>query len=325
MSRSKSSTFQLLDYRPSVWDFGKDTVEGFSKSQKVTQPKYFYDERGSSLFEAICGLDEYYVPKKEISIMRDHIDEVCDSVGRGVSLIEYGCGNCAKTRILIDNLADLEAYVPIDISREQLRAVAQSMSVDHPGLEILPVCADYTSPVRLPVSRNGGGKVVVYFPGSSFGNFHPKEGSVFLKQAAQLCGRGGGLLIGLDLKKDPAILHRAYNDSRHVTADFNLNILTRINRELGGDFEPGQYRHYAFYNPKRGRIEMHMVSLGKQTVHLLDQDFDFVRGESIWTESSYKYDLDEFAKLAAACGFRVQNVWTDAQQWFSVQYLVAVQ
>jgi dimethylhistidine N-methyltransferase len=313
---------QLLDLKPGGASFRCDILDGLTRRQKITPCKYFYDKHGSDLFERICQLDEYYVPRTEISIMEKHIAEIAELLGPNVMLIEFGCGNCTKTEFLLKEMRELAAYVPVDISREQLQCVTQEMALNHRGLDILPVCGDYTGLLELPRPQRTSERSIVYFPGSSFGNFHLKEAQRFLNRVARICRPGGGLLIGLDLKKDPAVLHRAYNDADRVTADFNMNILERINRELGGDFNLRQFEHYAFYNPKKSRIEMHLVSLKDQDVHLDGATISFATGESIWTESSYKYNLDDFALLAAASGFKVEQVWTDARRWFSVQYLV---
>ena len=212
--------------------------------------------------------------------------------------------------------------MPIDISREQLLCVTQDIYSSYPALEVLPVCADYMSSFKLPEPQRRGERIVVYFPGSTISNFDPVPARYFLEHIAEVCGPGGALLIGVDLKKDPAVLHRAYNDSQGVTSAFNLNLLHRINRELGGDFQIDSFKHYAFYNPQEGRIEMHLLSLREQSIHLDKAPINFTKGESIWTESSYKFNLDEFEQIAAAAGFKVERVWTDEQQWFSVQYLV---
>jgi dimethylhistidine N-methyltransferase len=323
MARTTGTTIPLLDYKPGVGDFRREILNGLAKPQKTTPPKYFYDEKGSSLFEDICRLDEYYIPRKEVSIMENSMGEICNVIGPGAFLIEYGCGNCSKTRLLLDNLPDMAAYVPIDISKEQLLHVSRQVAADNHGLEVLPVCADYTSYFRLPVPTRVRSRKVVYFPGSSFGNFHPKEGKRFLDQVLQVCGPGGGLLIGLDLKKDPAVLHSAYNDGDRVTADFNLNILQRINRELNGDFKRENFEHYAFYNPRKGRVEMHLVSLADQTAYVDGVAVCLARGESIWTESSYKFTLSQVEALAGRSGFKLERYWTDFQQWFAVLYLVA--
>ena len=308
--------------KPGRERFLADVLAGLQKRQKELPCKYFYDEPGSRLYERICRLDEYYIPRTEASIMSAHIGEIAQLIGRRVRLIEYGCGNCEKVRFLLDHLDDLAAYVPIDISREQLRRVAEELSDSYPELEILSVCADYTSNFKLPTSSRESRRAVVYFPGSTISNFAPLSARQFLGQMAQVCGPGGGLLIGVDLKKDPAVLHRAYNDSDGITAAFNLNILERINRELDSDFDPEYFEHYAFYNHSKGRVEMHLISQKDQMVHLDDAAIDFAEGETIWTESSYKYRLDEFERMAAEAGWRVARVWTDDRQWFSVQYLV---
>lgn len=323
MARTTNAVIPVLDYKPGIGDFRREILNGLARPQKTTPPKYFYDEKGSSLFEDICELDEYYIPRKEVSIMENSMGEICGAIGPGAFLIEYGCGNCSKTRLLLDNLPDMVAYVPIDISRQQLLDVSRRVAADNPGLEILPVCADYSSYFKLPVPRRSHSRNVVYFPGSSFGNFHPNEGKRFLDQVRQVCGPGGGLLIGLDLKKDPAVLHAAYNDGNRVTADFNLNILDRINRELAGDFRRENFEHYAFYNPRKGRVEMHLVSLCDQTAHVDGIPVRFAGGESVWTESSYKFTLDQVEELAGRSGFKVERAWTDFQQWFAVLYLVA--
>ncbi|MFP3897941.1 MAG: L-histidine N(alpha)-methyltransferase [Dehalococcoidia bacterium] len=299
-----------------------DVLAGLQKRQKELPCKYLYDAQGSRLYERICQLSEYYLPAVEAAIMSSHIDEMARLIGQQVRLIEYGCGNCEKVRFLLDHLDGPVAYIPIDISRKQLRRVARELSDGYPELEILPVCADYTSRFDLPIARRQGRRAVAYFPGSTIGNFAPAAARQFLKSLAKVCGPGGGLLIGVDLEKDPAVLHRAYNDSQGVTAAFNLNLLERINRELGADFQTQQFEHYAFYNRPAGRVEMHLISRRDQTVRLDEATITFARGETVWTESSYKYSLEGFQELAAAAGWLVERVWTDDRQWCSVQYLV---
>ena len=322
MSFENAKQIRLHDFKPSPGHFRAEALSGLRKWQKELPCKYFYDERGSYLFECICNLDEYYIPRTETAIMKAYIEEIVEALGPNVLLIEYGSGNSAKTRILLDHLWELEAYVPIDISREQLLRAANELASAYPGLEVLPVCADYTSAFKPPDLKWPTRRKVVYFPGSTIGNFEPGPAKQFLECIAGVCGPGGGLLIGVDLKKDPTVLHRAYNDSQGVTAAFNLNLLERINRELGYDFQTDWFRHYAFYNPLEGRIEMHLISMKDQTVHLDNTAIRFAQGESIWTESSYKYNLEDFEQLAAAAGFRTECVWTDNQQWFSIHYLV---
>jgi dimethylhistidine N-methyltransferase len=302
--------------------FLAEVISGLRKPQKELPSKYFYDERGSALFERICTLGEYYIPGTEASIMEANIEEMVELIGPRVQLIEYGSGDCTKVRLLLDHLRDVVAYLPIDISQEQLVRESEDLASQYPDLEILPVCADYTSDFRLPEPKRWSERTVVYFPGSTIGNFDPIPAKKFLEHIAGVCEVGGGLLIGVDLKKDPVILHRAYNDSKGVTAAFNLNLLRRINNELDADFETDAFEHSAFYNPKEGRVEMHLISLKEQVVHIADHSIYFAPGESIWTESSYKFSPDEFEQLAATAGFRVKQVWTDKRQMFSVQYLV---
>ena len=322
MNFKEDKQIRLHDFKPGQDRFRAEVLSGLQKSQKELPSKYFYDEHGSSLFERICTLDEYYITRVEGAIMDTRIDEMVNLLGPGVLLIEYGIGSGDKTRILLDRLQKLSAYVPIDICGEQLLRVTRELSSAYSGLEVLPVCADYTSSFELPIPKQPSERQVVYFPGSTIGNFDPIPAKNFLEHIATVCGHGGGLLIGVDLKKDPAVLHRAYNDSQGVTAAFNLNLLERINRELEADFQTEWFEHYAFYNPQEGRVEMHLVSTIAQTVHLDNMAIPFARGESIWTESSYKYNLEEFEQMAATAGLKVECIWTDEQHWFSVQYLV---
>jgi dimethylhistidine N-methyltransferase len=309
------------DFKPGLESFLAEVLIGLRKPQKELPSKYFYDQRGSQLFERICGLKEYYITRTEASIMQAHIEEMVELVGPRVLVIEHGCGNCEKVRFLMDHLHDPVAFIPIDISQEQLLQVAKELDSVYPQLQVLPVCADYTSSFELPVPKQESKRTVVYFPGSTISNFDPIPAKHFLEHIAGLCGSGGALLIGVDLKKDPAVLHNAYNDREGLTAAFNLNLLARINRELGCDFQLDGFEHYAFYNPRESRVEMHLVSKKGQVVHIEGKTISFAKGESIWTENSYKYNLDEFEQMAAAAGFRVERVWVDEQQWFSVQYL----
>ncbi len=311
------------DFKPGRERFLAEVLIGLRKPQKELPSKYFYDERGSQLFERICELKEYYITRTEASIMQTHIKEIAELIGPQVLVIEHGCGNCEKVRFLMDHLHDPVAFIPIDISKEQLVQVAKELDSIYPQLQVLPVCADYTSSFELPIPKRENKRTVVYFPGSTISNFDPIPGKHFLEHVVNLCGSNGALLIGVDLKKDPAVLHNAYNDSKGLTAAFNLNLLQRINRELGCDFQPDTFEHYAFYNARESRVELHLISQKNQAVHIGGETISFIRGESIWTESSYKYNLDEFERLAAVAGFRVEHVWVDERQWFSVQYLAA--
>lgn len=321
MQQDLAPHVRLLDCAPERDTFREEVSHGLQQPIKELPAKFLYDERGSRLFEQIAELDEYYLTRTEIAILAVHAREMTALIGPQCLLIEYGSGSSTKTIVLLDTLQEPAGYVPIDISKEQLLLSTRKLAAAYPNLEVFPVYADYTSDFELPVPPQPVSRRVVYYPGSTIGNFDPEAAQCFLTHIAEVCGQGGGLLIGVDLKKDPELLHRAYNDRKGITAAFNLNLLVRINRELGADFQPDQFRHYAFYNPQLSRIEMHLVSLTNQTVHLDNQKVRFKVGESIWTESSYKYTPDEFEHLAAAAGFAVEQVWTDRQQLFSVQYL----
>jgi len=310
---------KIGDSSPKQSSFYKDVIKGLGKPQKELPAKYFYDESGSRLFERICCLDEYYIPRTERAIMEANIVEITALLGRGIVLIDYGCGDGKKARFLLEHLKEPEAYMPVDICREQLDGITEGITSDCPNLKVIPVCADYSECFELPLEKTDGRRIV-YFPGSSIGNFNPSSAVGFLERTACIYG-SGGLLIGVDLKKDESILNKAYNDSRGITAQFNLNILKRINRELGTDFNLNGFGHNAFYNKKAGRIEMHLISLKEQSAGIGGTAISFARGESIWTESSYKYSLDEFEKIANAAGLIVKKTWTDDNNWFSVQYL----
>jgi dimethylhistidine N-methyltransferase len=311
----------LHDLAPAQAASVEEVLRGLRSPQKELPCKLFYDDLGSQLFEQITELDEYYPTRAELRIMRAAGAEIAARLGPDCLLIEYGSGSSTKTRVLLDHLERPAAYAPIDIAREQLQHSIEALARAYPRLKVLPVCADYTGTVELPRPLPKHSRRVAYYPGSTIGNFVPEDARRFLARIAEICASGGGLLIGVDLKKDPLMLHRAYNDALGVTAAFNLNILARLNRELGADFEIDQFRHYAFYNPVFDRVEMHLVSLKEQSVHVANVRIGFRRGESIWTEGSYKYNLDEFGELAAAAGWRVEQVWTDDRRLFSVQYL----
>ncbi|MDT8319954.1 MAG: L-histidine N(alpha)-methyltransferase [Xanthomonadales bacterium] len=297
-----------------------EILRGLSMVQKSLSPKFFYDERGSALFDAICELPEYYPTRTELQIMRSRIGEIAARVGPRASVIEFGSGSSRKTRILLEHLDDLAAYVPVDISRDHLLAAAQSIAADFPAIEILPVAADFTRPFPLPNPRIEPQRNLVYFPGSTIGNFSLQAAHELLRVMHQEAGENGALLIGVDLKKDPRILERAYNDGAGVTADFNLNLLSRLNREFGADFDLDRFRHRAIWNAAAGRIEMHLVSLCEQRVHVGGRAFEFAADEFIVTEYSHKYTLEQFNVMATGAGFRVIDAWTDPRKWFSVQF-----
>jgi dimethylhistidine N-methyltransferase len=321
LSKLRHRRLRLYDFAPKLGNFRGEVVEGLRKPQKELPSKFFYDAIGSRLFDQITELEEYYPTRTELGIMREHAGEMAALLGPECLLIEYGSGSSTKTPLLLNELRNPAGYVPIDISKEHLLRSATALAAAYPDLEVLPVCADYTAHFELPMPARPVARRVVYYPGSTIGNFDREPARQFLRHIAEVCGPGGGLLIGVDLRKDPVTLHYAYNDYRGITAAFNLNLLTRINRELGADFRLDQFRHYAFYNPAQGRVEMHLVSLADQTVHVGSAAFPFATGESIWTESSYKYRLDEFAQMAATAGFAVERVWMDSPELFSVQYL----
>ncbi len=302
-------------------NFLEDVVAGLSLPQKQLPPKYFYDARGSELFEAICSLPEYYPTRAEISLTRQHIAEIARFAGAGCELIEYGSGASTKSQILIDALAPV-AYVPVDISESALRAAAAQLAARFPWLNVRAVVGDFGRPMAIP-AFGGPGRKVVYFPGSTIGNLTREEALAFLRMTRGQVGPGGAMLVGVDLKKDPNLLHAAYNDAQGVTARFNLNLLHRVNAELGGDFVVAKFAHYAFYNAPMGRIEMHLASLERQMVNVGRHRFSFAPGESIHTENSCKYSIEEFQALAALGGFCGEKVWQDAEGLFSLHGLVA--
>jgi len=311
----------MHDFAPETEDFRRDVLEGLRARPKRIPSKYFYDARGSALFERICELEEYYLTRTELAITRENAGAIARRLGPRCLLVEYGSGSSLKTRVVLDHLEDPVGYVPIDISRDHLARTAERLDAAYPDLEVLPVCADYTGDYALPPPRRLARHTVVYFPGSTIGNFTPPQARAFLVHVADVCGPGGGLLVGVDLKKERAVLERAYNDSLGVTAAFNRNLLERVNREIGADFRPGDFGHVAFYDPREGRIEMHLESARDQVVRVDGEDVVFHKGERIHTENSYKYTLDGFARLARPAGFDVQAVWTDPDGLFSVQYL----
>lgn len=313
--------FAFHDHRPDAGSFLDDVVAGLSRPRKELPPKYFYDERGSALFEAICEAPEYYLTRAERALMTARAGEMARRLGPRCAVIEYGCGSGRKTRILI-NALDPVVYVPIDIAREQLLATAAAFASDFPRLAVLAVCADYSRPLALPeLAEFGARRRIIYFPGSTIGNLSAPEAAAFLANARGLAGPGGGMLVGVDLKKDAARLNAAYNDARGVTAEFNLNLLRRVNRELGAGFDLSAFRHHAFYSAARGRIEMHLVSLKDQRVRIGGNAIRIRAGESIHTENSCKYSVDEFRRLAGGAGFEPAACWTDPERLFSVHYL----
>jgi dimethylhistidine N-methyltransferase len=301
--------------------FAADVAEALSQYPKKLSPKYFYDEAGSELFEQITRLPEYYPTRTELGILRSRGKDINAIIPKNAALIEFGAGATTKVRLLLDE-CDVGAYAPVDISGDFLQAQAAELRKDFPGLKVLPVNADFTAPFDLPADIRMMPKVG-FFPGSTLGNFEPHEAGAFLRSARDILGHGAQMIIGIDLEKDERTLYDAYNDSAGVTARFNLNVLVRINRELGGNFDLSAFTHRSIYNRDRHRIEMHLISRKAQSVRVLGHNFSFRPGESIHTESSYKYSLERFTELARGAGWRVRESWTDKAGMFSVHALAA--
>jgi len=298
----------------------RDVKKGLTQPQKQLPSKYFYDERGSMLFDQITREPEYYPTRCELSIMENNINNIADVIGPRAQLVEFGSGNSFKTRLLLQHLSSLSSYIPIDISRQYLMEAAGNLKDEFPNISIHPLAADYTNSLNLPDLDSSAKRRITYFPGSTIGNFHPQQAREFLQKNSEITQPDGGLLIGVDLKKAPKILEKAYNDAEGITAAFNLNMLRHINRVLDADFDLNQFEHLAFYNPDEGRIEMHLRALCDQIVTVEDLRVEFEAGETIHTENSYKYTLEEFSQLAAPW-FSVEEVWTDENGYFSVQFL----
>jgi dimethylhistidine N-methyltransferase len=301
--------------------FAHDVIGGLSQQPKRLSPKYFYDVTGSELFEQITRLPEYYPTRTELDILRQRSADIKATLPKRAALVEFGAGSTTKVRLLL-NQCEFGAYVPVDISGDFLNTQARGLRQDFPALNVYPVTADFSAPFALPDQVRPMPKVG-FFPGSTLGNFEPHEACAFLRSAGEILGRGAQLLIGVDLEKDERRLHAAYNDDAGVTARFNLNVLVRINRELGGNFDVSAFTHRAIYNRERHRIEMHLISRTQQTVRVLGNSFAFRPGESIHTENSYKYSIDRFTALARGSGWTPRASWTDADKLFSVHELVA--
>lgn len=309
----------FYDQRVESASFLEEVLLGLSTRPKSIPPKFFYDAAGSRLFDRICELPEYYLTRAETAILRACGGELAGLAGPDCQLIEFGSGSSHKVRLLLEALQPA-AYLPIDISHEHLLSTARALAQDYPWLSVHATCADYSRGVALPVEPDGARKLG-FFPGSSIGNFDPADALAFLRSVAGLLGPAGALVLGVDLKKDVATLNAAYDDAQGVTADFNRNLLTRINRELGADFDLQAFDHVAFYNARRGRIEMHLRSRRAQIVQLADREFSFDAGETLHTENSYKYSAAEVHDLARTAGFRPVRMWTDPGRLFSVHYL----
>jgi dimethylhistidine N-methyltransferase len=309
----------VLDLEPVNADFLAEVLAGLTSSPRTLPCKFFYDERGADLFQKICELPEYYITRTETELLRRYAPDIAESIGPNAALIGFGTGAGIKTRLLLEHLQNPIAYIPVDISKQRLLDSAVELSRAMPALEILPVCADYLQELQFPKPLRKPDHVAVFFPGSTIGNLEPPVAEDFLRRVCRLCGKSGGLIIGVDLQKSREVLEAAYNDATGVTAEFNLNLLVRANRELAADFDLARWKHRAVYNENEGRIEMHLVSVGEQTVHVGGREFAFAEGEKIITEFSYKHTLEGFAHLAASAGFReASRVWTDPQRLFAI-------
>ena len=297
--------------------FATELLDGLRATPRAVAPKWFYDNEGSRLFEAICELPEYYPTRTELALLDHHAQEMAALIGAQADIVEFGAGASRKVRVLLDALQAPRRYMPVDISGEHLEEAAAALRADYPRLQVQPLAADFTRGLQLPPAL---GRRIGFFPGSSIGNFEPAQAQALLRGFAGLLG-GGGLLIGVDLVKDPALLHAAYNDSRGVTASFNLNLLARANRELGADFDLTAWAHSAFYQPALKRIEMHLVSRRAQRVRVAGESLSFAEGDSVHTENSYKYTVEGFAALARGAGFDVRKTWVDGGRRFSLHWL----
>ena len=303
-------------------DHLEEIVVGLSQPRKSISSKYFYDEAGSKLFEDITRLPEYYLTNTELAIMEACVEEIAGLAGPQASLIEFGSGSSMKTRLMLHHLHSPAVYVPVDISAEHLLDSQRSIQADFPDIEVLPVVADFTHPFDLPDPGTLPLKNIVYFPGSTIGNFENDDAIDLLRVMYEEAGTDGALVIGVDLQKDPAVIHAAYNDSAGVTAKFNLNMLSHLNREFDANFNLDSFSHRATYDSDRGRIIVELVSAEEQVVRIGDARIQFDEGEAITTEYSHKYTLEDFATMVAAAGFSVAKVWTDPKQWFGVHYCV---
>lgn len=311
-------SLRVYDLHPSATDLEAEVLAGLSCPQKTLPCKYFYDAEGAALFEAICATQEYYLTRTERRIFKEHLPAIADQVGPRAIVVEPGSGSGVKTRMLLEALSSPAAYVPVDLSRAQLIVSAAEIAGALPDLEVLPVCADYAQEFPLPKPMSNAGRSLVFYPGSTIGNFDRPAAETFLRRMGEQVGPGGALLVGFDLKKDPLLLHAAYNDAAGITARFNKNLLVRIRASLDADVDVDAFQHYAFYNPIEGRIEMHLVSLRDQSIRVGGHKFQLSTGESIFTESSYKYTRAQVRQMASRAGLRVTAEHTDEKGWFLV-------
>ena len=312
---------QQASYNHIVNDFLNDVIEGLSQNPKTLKPKYFYDNRGAQLFTEICTTPEYYPTRTEIKILNQNAEDIASQIGDNTALIEYGSGALEKIKILLDFLNEPVGLIPVDISEDQLFASAKNLENLYPDLEILPVAADFTKPIPIPGFSHPPKKHVAFFPGSTIGNFEPDLAIQFLEGVTKTIGLDGLLLIGFDLKKDIETLLAAYDDQRGITSSFNKNLLSRINDELGGNFNLDTFEHVARYNENKGRIEMHLKSTTEQTVSINKELFEFLEGETIHTENCYKFTKESFTAMSSKAGLYPVKTWTDDQNLFAVMLL----
>jgi len=316
--RMSKNNYQFFDYHPKIKDFHEEILSGLKSEHPHISPKFFYDEKGSQIFAKICELPEYYPTRTEVSIIKDNLSEIASAIGSGSILIEPGSGNSSKVRLLLEELKP-DAYLPMDISRDFLNVEASKLAAEYLWLNVCAVCNDFSADITLPNEFIDRSKVT-FFPGSTIGNYKPEDALVFLKKIAAISGPDGGLLIGVDLHKKTQTLNDAYDDKAGVTAAFNMNLLTRINRELKADFDLDKFQHLAFYNEDQRRIEMHLKSLTNQDVKIGENVFHFDKDQCIHTEYSHKYTVESFQELAASAGFEAKHCWVDSNKLFSLHY-----
>lgn len=319
----------LFDYKPTMTHYYPAVLAGLQEKPK-TLPNYFhYDEDGSNIFDEICALPHYYPTRTEVAILKNNIKSIVEAIGENAILVEYGSGSSNKTRVLLDNITDLAAYVPIDISGEYLLKVAEQLAADYPNIEVLPVCADYNAPFDVPQPQrkpttDAAIRQVAYYPGTTIGNFHPADAVAFLEKVKQRCGKNGGFILAIDLKKDPKVIERAYNDDGGVVAKFNKNILKAVNKAVGTNFNVDQFDRIAIYNEEVGRMEMYLISRQDQTIVMGKQELALAKGERIWMDYSYKYTIEEFSELVAKAGWKVAQTWMDDKALMSILYLTPI-
>lgn len=319
---TNKKVIRFYDDQPPQKDMASEVKQGLSLEKKALPAKFFYDERGSKLFEIITHLPEYYVTRTEINLLRDILPELKNLIGDDpeIQLYEYGSGASIKIRLLLQAIKP-KLYIPMDISKDFLLWSADRLVEDYPWLDVYAACVDYSQPISLPTDMLGNGQKLGFFPGSSIGNFNPEQAQEFLSRVKTTLGKKGSLLIGVDLKKDKQVLENAYNDCQGITSAFNKNVLTHINDQLHANFDLDRFDHCSIYNEEEGRIEMHLTSTVDQIITVDEQSFAFKQGESIHTENSYKYSPDGFSQLAKRAGFNVKKIWTDKRDYFGLFYL----